>query len=47
MTDLTPTFAGLLQSHGKQLTQRTFSAESLDDFLKEAYKIVQGPSGDQ
>ncbi|KXJ89146.1 hypothetical protein Micbo1qcDRAFT_165916 [Microdochium bolleyi] len=39
MTDLTPAFAGLLQQHGKQLKPRTFSADNLDDFLKEAYKI--------
>lgn len=41
MTDLTPVFAGILQKHGKQLRPRTFSVDNLDDFLKEAYKIVR------
>ncbi|KAI1099346.1 hypothetical protein F4804DRAFT_322084 [Jackrogersella minutella] len=39
MTDLTPVFNGFLKQHEASVTRRSFSLDSLDDFLKEAYRI--------
>ncbi|KAI1340272.1 hypothetical protein F5Y15DRAFT_53131 [Xylariaceae sp. FL0016] len=39
MPDITPVFSGFLKQHEASLTQKSFSLENLDDFLKEAYKI--------
>lgn len=39
MTDLTPIFDGLLAQHQARPTQRSFSVDNLEEFLKEAYKI--------
>ncbi|KAI0021604.1 snare-complex protein syntaxin-18 N-terminus-domain-containing protein [Xylariomycetidae sp. FL0641] len=39
MTDITPLFNGFLKQHEAAPTKRAFSLESLDDFLKEAYRI--------
>ncbi|KAK9783712.1 hypothetical protein AB5N19_04112 [Seiridium cardinale] len=40
MTDLTPLFDSFLSSHSSpSTTKRTFTVDSLDDFLKEAYTI--------
>ncbi|KAH9883815.1 snare-complex protein syntaxin-18 N-terminus-domain-containing protein [Xylariomycetidae sp. FL2044] len=40
MTDLTTTFNGCLKQHGTpSITKITFTIDSLDDFLKEAYRI--------
>ncbi|KAI1801135.1 hypothetical protein F4811DRAFT_535717 [Daldinia bambusicola] len=39
MTDLTPIFNGFLKQHEASTTNRSFSLDSLDDFLKEAYRI--------
>ncbi|KAK7996705.1 D-lactate dehydrogenase [Apiospora arundinis] len=41
MTDLTPLFDTLLSQHKAAPTKRAFSVDSLDEFLKEAYKINQ------
>ncbi len=41
MTDITPIFNGLLKSHEAPYARRkSFTVANLDDFLKEAYKIV-------
>lgn len=41
MTDLTPIFNGVLKSHeAASVRRKSFSVDNLDDFLKEAYKIV-------
>ncbi|KAI0409485.1 hypothetical protein F4802DRAFT_145624 [Xylaria palmicola] len=40
MTDITPAFNGFLKQHeAPPATRRSFSADSLEDFLKEAYRI--------
>ncbi|KAI1090300.1 hypothetical protein F5B19DRAFT_464114 [Rostrohypoxylon terebratum] len=39
MTDLTPVFNGFLKQHEASVTKRSFSLDTLDDFLKEAYRI--------
>ncbi|CAJ2501848.1 Uu.00g047010.m01.CDS01 [Anthostomella pinea] len=39
MTDITPMFNGFLKQHEAPPTKRSFSVESLDDFLKEAHRI--------
>ncbi|KAK8042927.1 hypothetical protein PG994_013410 [Apiospora phragmitis] len=41
MTDITPLFDSFLSQHKAPPTKRAFSADSLDEFLKEAYKINQ------
>ena len=41
MTDITPLFNGILKGHEAPSARRkTFSVDNLDEFLKEAYKIV-------
>ncbi|KAF3066511.1 hypothetical protein GL218_08982 [Daldinia childiae] len=40
MTDLTPVFNGFLKQHEASITKRSFSLDTLDDFLKEAYRIA-------
>lgn len=44
MTDLTTIFNGLLKQHEASPTRRTFSVDEIDDFLKEAYRIVSSAS---
>ncbi|KAI1775739.1 hypothetical protein F4818DRAFT_414811 [Hypoxylon cercidicola] len=39
MTDLTPLFNGFLQQHEASTAKYSFSLDSLEDFLKEAYRI--------
>ncbi|ORY59745.1 snare-complex protein syntaxin-18 N-terminus-domain-containing protein [Pseudomassariella vexata] len=39
MTDITPLFNGFLKQHETPATKQSFSVDSLDDFLKEAYRI--------
>ncbi|KAI2472444.1 hypothetical protein F4781DRAFT_383621 [Annulohypoxylon bovei var. microspora] len=39
MADLTPVFNGFLKQHEASVTKRSFSLDTLDDFLKEAYRI--------
>ena len=41
MTDITPAFNGILKGHEAAPARRkSFSIDNLDEFLKEAYKIV-------
>jgi len=43
--DLSPTFNSLLQKHGSPpIKPYTFRLQDLDEFLKEAYRIVRTPS---
>ncbi|KAI2641222.1 hypothetical protein GGS21DRAFT_363185 [Xylaria nigripes] len=39
MTDLTPAFNGFLKQHEVPSVKKSFSVDSLEDFLKEAYRI--------
>ncbi|XXG95098.1 hypothetical protein Hte_001358 [Hypoxylon texense] len=39
MTDITPLFNGFLKEHEASTAKYSFSLDSLDDFLKEAYRI--------
>ncbi|KAI0482168.1 snare-complex protein syntaxin-18 N-terminus-domain-containing protein [Xylariaceae sp. FL0804] len=39
MTDITPVFNGFLKQHEAPPARRSFNVDSLDDFLKEAYRI--------
>ncbi|KAI1383672.1 uncharacterized protein F4822DRAFT_84510 [Hypoxylon trugodes] len=39
MSNLTPVFNGFLKQHEASTMKRSFSVDSLDDFLKEAYRI--------
>ncbi|KAI1124668.1 hypothetical protein F5Y10DRAFT_280056 [Nemania abortiva] len=39
MTDITPAFNGFLKQHDAPSTKGRFSVDSLEDFLKEAYRI--------
>jgi hypothetical protein len=47
MSDLTGDFNGLLKQHEAAPTGGAFSLDKIDDFLKEAYRIVSAftPSG--
>lgn len=40
MTDLTPIFSDLLKSHNARLAKPSLSLQNVDEFLKEAYRIV-------
>jgi syntaxin 18 len=41
MSDLTPAFDGLLKQHEAPPTRGSFDIAQIDEFLKEAYKIVR------
>lgn len=41
MSDLTPAFNLLLKKHEAPAAKSTFSLDQVDEFLKEAYRIVR------
>jgi len=41
MLDLTPEFNALLKGHEARPTSGSYSPDQIDEFLKEAYRIVR------